>query len=190
MFLGIRNNPRVPGTARPAEAELLQGGAFQNLIGGTDTLVDNSIKRDPCETGFDVNLDCILSITLDKPYIGIDGHLVDNFVRDILCYREWTNNPGEMTGMRYKNVNLMDRKQKRMGLVSCFGGSYKGTWQLFGHVHSGPNSQGNGKDDSRLTHLFPTQYDVGVDNNDFRPVSYAKVGEKIRAQIEKANIKG
>ena len=70
----------------------------------------------------------------------------------------------------------------------CFGGAYKGTWQLFGHVHSGPNSQGKGKDDSRLKYLFPTQYDVGVDNNDFRPVSYAKVGEKIRAQIAKADI--
>ena len=68
-----------------------------------------------------------------------------------------------------------------------YGGSYKGTWQLFGHVHSGPNSPEKGKDDSRLKYLLPTQYDVGVDNNDFRPVSYAKVGEKIRAQIAKAD---
>ena len=29
--------------------------------------------------------------------------------------------PAETTGMRYKNGNLMARKQKRMGSVGCFG---------------------------------------------------------------------
>ena len=38
-----------------------------------------------------------------------------------LCHREWTKNPAETTGMRYKNGNLMSRKQKRMGSVGCFG---------------------------------------------------------------------
>lgn len=67
----------------------------------------------------------------------------------------------------------------------CFGGAYKDTWQLFGHVHSGPNSLGNGKDESRLKYLFPTQYDVGVDNNDYRPISYAQVRAKIKEQNKK-----
>ena len=56
----------------------------------------------------------------------------------------------------------------------CFGGSYKGlnaTWQLFGHVHSNPRSE-EGLDHKRLVNCFPTQYDVGVDNNDFTPVSF------------------
>ena len=34
---------------------------------------------------------------------------------------ESTKNPAETTGMRYKNVNLVDRKQKRMGSIGCFG---------------------------------------------------------------------
>lgn len=69
----------------------------------------------------------------------------------------------------------------------CFGGAYKDVWQLFGHVHSGPNSIGNGKDDSRLKYLLPTQYDVGVDNNNYKPVPYSVVEEKIKRQIAKAN---
>lgn len=38
-----------------------------------------------------------------------------------LCHGELTNNPAETTGMRNKNVNLMDRKQKRMRPIGCFG---------------------------------------------------------------------
>lgn len=65
----------------------------------------------------------------------------------------------------------------------CFAGSYTETWQLFGHVHTGPYN--NGIDESRLHMLFPTQYDVGVDNNNFTPVSYAQVREIILKQVEK-----
>jgi len=65
----------------------------------------------------------------------------------------------------------------------CYGGSYKDVWQLFGHVHSGPVSQG-GLDIPRLRMLFPLQYDVGVDNNDYRPISFAQVRAKIQAQIK------
>ena len=67
----------------------------------------------------------------------------------------------------------------------CYGGSYRDTWQLFGHVHSGPLSK-TGLDLPRLKMLFPLQYDVGVDNNDFRPVSFAEVKAKIEAQVEAA----
>ena len=70
----------------------------------------------------------------------------------------------------------------------CYGGSYKDVWQLFGHVHSGPNSD-TGLDHPRLQHLFPLQYDVGVDNNDFRPISFAEVKAKIEAQVEAARKK-
>lgn len=56
----------------------------------------------------------------------------------------------------------------------CFGGAYKGSWQLFGHVHSGERSV-TGIDLPRLEYLFPTQYDVGVDNNNYRPVSFTDV---------------
>lgn len=50
-------------------------------------------------------------------------------------------------------------------------------WQLFGHVHSGHLS--SGYDLPRLNHLLPTQYDVGVDNNSFRPVSFFEVQARI-----------
>ena len=31
---------------------------------------------------------------------------------------------------------------------------------------------------------FPTQYDVGVDNNNFRPISYYEVKNKIEEQLK------
>ena len=65
----------------------------------------------------------------------------------------------------------------------CYAGTYRGedaTWQLFGHVHSGPNN--TGLDVDRLTHLFPTQYDVGVDNNNYYPVSFHQVRDIIKEQ--------
>ncbi|MFQ9171847.1 MAG: metallophosphoesterase [Parabacteroides distasonis] len=66
----------------------------------------------------------------------------------------------------------------------CYDGSYDGVWQLFGHVHTNRNHTGN--DTARLKMLFPTQYDVGVDNNDFTPVSFAQVKEAIEKQIEQS----
>lgn len=41
-------------------------------------------------------------------------------------------------------------------------------------------------DASRLHMLFPTQYDVGVDNNNFTPISYAQVREIIQKQVEES----
>jgi len=67
----------------------------------------------------------------------------------------------------------------------CYGGAYDGIWQLFGHVHSGPRAR-SGLDLPRLRSLYPYQYDVGVDNNGFRPVSFRKVKEKIEGQIRMA----
>lgn len=68
----------------------------------------------------------------------------------------------------------------------CYGGSWRdpksAVYQLFGHVHSGPKSAG--KDDDRLVNIFPYQYDVGVDNNDYKPVSWSQVKEIIQKQIE------
>ena len=66
----------------------------------------------------------------------------------------------------------------------CYGGAYRDTWQLFGHVHT--SRYNTGKDVPRLKMLFPTQYDVGVDNNNFTPVSYAQVKMIIEKQIEQS----
>lgn len=55
----------------------------------------------------------------------------------------------------------------------CYGGVYRTNpvWQLFGHVHTGSV----GQDTPRLVNLFSTQYDVGVDNNNYTPISYDEV---------------
>lgn len=67
----------------------------------------------------------------------------------------------------------------------CYGGSYRGpetaVYQLFGHVHNSP--YGIGKDINRLNNLFPYQYDVGVDNNNYTPISWEDVCKKIENQI-------
>ena len=71
----------------------------------------------------------------------------------------------------------------------CFGGTWRkpkyAVYQLFGHVHSGPNCKGI--DTDRLVNLFPYQYDVGVDNNNYTPVSWEQVKEIIQKQVD--NIK-
>jgi calcineurin-like phosphoesterase family protein len=72
----------------------------------------------------------------------------------------------------------------------CYSGTYRDLqgleYNLFGHVHlSNIMSRNNGKDTERcLEMLFPTQYDVGVDFNDFSPISWYEVNEKIQKQIE------
>ena len=53
------------------------------------------------------------------------------------------------------------------------------------HVHTSKNN--TGKDASRLNMLFPTQYDVGVDNNNFTPVSFDQVKAIIQKQVEQFN---
>ena len=68
----------------------------------------------------------------------------------------------------------------------CFAGAENhSVWNLFGHVHSGPKA--TGFDIPRLTMLYPTQYDVGVDNNNYTPISYYQVKEKIEEQIKNSN---
>ena len=68
----------------------------------------------------------------------------------------------------------------------CYGGAYRGTWQLFGHVHT--SSCMSGLDNPRLQMLFPRQYDVGVDNNNYTPISFAEVEVKIQEQIAKSTM--
>lgn len=84
----------------------------------------------------------------------------------------------------------------------CYGGSYRGgkdmVWQLFGHVHTRSKEKIEkvkdledeevkeilGRDFLRLKYLLPTQYDVGVDQNGFTPISFKEVEQIINKQIE------
>ena len=60
----------------------------------------------------------------------------------------------------------------------CYEGEYVGTIQLFGHVHSGQGIEEPGFDHPRLQYLLPYQYDVGVDNNELRPISLPDILKK------------
>lgn len=67
----------------------------------------------------------------------------------------------------------------------AFSGAWRGedaTYQLFGHVHTSPYTD-EGLDQARMKMLFTSQYDVGVDNNDFTPVSWKEVDQIINNQM-------
>lgn len=67
----------------------------------------------------------------------------------------------------------------------AFSGAWRGedaTYQLFGHVHTSPYTD-EGLDQARMKYLFTSQYDVGVDNNNFTPVSWKEVDQIINNQM-------
>lgn len=70
----------------------------------------------------------------------------------------------------------------------CYAGIYRNpkdlVYSLYGHVHSGPDKKG--LDIPRLVHTYPTQYDVGVDNNNYEPISWAELNLKIQKQLLKS----
>lgn len=83
----------------------------------------------------------------------------------------------------------------------CYAGSWRNpdavVYQLFGHVHTRPHGDLSkvsdeevkrilGLDAPRLAYLMPTQYDVGVDNNNFTPVSFKEVDRIIQENIKKS----
>lgn len=74
----------------------------------------------------------------------------------------------------------------------CYAGVYRDpkglVYNLYGHVHSGPDNK-KGQDMPRLIYTFPTQYDVGVDNNNYAPISWKEVEEKIGKQLLKSKFK-
>lgn len=59
----------------------------------------------------------------------------------------------------------------------------KNHYQLFGHVHLSQNKN-EGEDFERCSHLLPNQYDVGVDLNDFKPISWKRIWERLDYQIK------
>lgn len=63
--------------------------------------------------------------------------------------------------------------------------SFRGSWQLFGHLHTRMLAEF----DTFKTRLFSSQYDVGVDNNNFRPISFYEVKDIIEEQERSNNFK-
>lgn len=66
-------------------------------------------------------------------------------------------------------------------LLSFSGQFNNKEWQLFGHVHTNNYKDYSG---TTLIHCTSTQYDVGVDFNNYKPVSFNIIKEKIQNQID------
>ncbi len=70
----------------------------------------------------------------------------------------------------------------------CYHGTWgteQNCWNLHGHTHICKNKSANtGKDFERMKLAFPTQYDVGVDLNNYIPISFDEVKSRIAYQIE------
>lgn len=54
----------------------------------------------------------------------------------------------------------------------------RGAVHLHGHVHSGPKSTGH-----EICKFNPLRYDIGVDNNNFKPISYEDIKVIITKQL-------
>lgn len=68
--------------------------------------------------------------------------------------------------------------------ILCWEGSDSGTIMLNGHIHSGPNIELTG--DTLMYQFLKDKlcWDVGVDNNNYKPISVEEVLEKIKNKVK------
>lgn len=82
------------------------------------------------------------------------------------------------------SIKIKDHEWKTFILshrpILCWEGSDDGSIMLYGHVHTCTNPEVDETIDSELVKLMPkNSWDVGVDNNNYTPVSVHEVLEKI-----------
>lgn len=82
------------------------------------------------------------------------------------------------------SIKIKDHEWKTFILshrpILCWEGSNDGSIMLYGHVHTCTNPEVDETIDSELVKLMPkNSWDVGVDNNNYIPVSVHEVLEKI-----------
>lgn len=106
----------------------------------------------------------ILERLKGRIYLILGNHDVEHITEDTTVYFE-----GIATQLRI-NVNGQKIYLNHFPFLS-FEGDTRRTWQLFGHIHSNQHNYSI-IGPERLTKLQANQYDVGVDNNNFSPVSY------------------
>ena len=123
---------------------------------------------------------------------------------------EWHSVLGQLNGRIHLIIGNHDEKNLRQGYMNlfesvsyqkhivigsdnfylnhypylCYPGHHSHTYQLFGHVHSS-HFKFEGIDSKRMqNNITPTQYDVGVDWNDFKPISYEKLISRLEYQVK------
>ena len=132
---------------------------------------------DLCWTG---NIDFI--VRLNQKLNGTIYHVLGNHCYQNKLDREVIKNIFRSYGGDQMDVaNIIVRNDNNTQLfVSHYPLMYwpSGSIMLHGHVHSGPNSDKG----SEKVPFHPKRYDIGVDNNDFYPISYVKLMEIIEEQ--------
>lgn len=63
--------------------------------------------------------------------------------------------------------------------------AYPADFQVFGHIHTLSDGTVNGSDSDVIEKLRKTQYDVGVDQNNYTPVSYWQLMDIFRNNAKK-----
>lgn len=108
----------------------------------------------------------------------------------------------DMKNLQLSSEALFDKVYQQMQIIIggrrvilnhypllCYAGTYRVednlVYALSGHTHiSNILSKNTGKDFDRMNNMMPTQYDVGVDFNNFAPISWKEVNEKIGFQVK------
>ena len=77
-------------------------------------------------------------------------------------------------------ASILIRNDNNQNLICCHYPMLfwpTGSWMLHGHIHSGPNSK-----NSEKAPFHALRYDVGCDNNFYKPISYIELMNIIEKQ--------